>query len=120
MKHDKKKDKKHSKTLDEIFSKEYKEHLTIPNYRIGVKKDQVMGDMNLDKALAKYMFYSELTTRKNPLKNLENIPEERLAKPGEEYRGPAPVGPNPKMREAILALSLSPHIVADKLKRVLP
>ena len=119
MKHDKK-DKKRSKTVDEMFSKEYKEHLTIPNYRVGVRKGEVVGDMNLDRALAKFLFASGLTYRRNPLKNLENIPEERLAKPGEEYRGPAPVGPNPKMREAILALSLSPHIVADKLKRVLP
>ena len=113
MKHD----KKHEMPEDK-FSKEYKERITVPNYRVGIKKGEVVGDMNLDRALAKYLFFGEMTTRKNPLKGLDRIPEQPLAKPGEDVRPPAPVGPNPMMREAILALSLSPHIVLPKIKHV--
>ena len=113
---------KHMKEVDDpskMMSREYKQKYTIPNYRIGIEQDEVVGDMDLDKAIFKYMFFGQLTTRKNPMKGLNKIPQQPLPKPGQDVRPPMPVGSNPKMREHILALSLSPHIVVDKLKRVM-
>lgn len=110
------KPKKHREPTEEIFSKEYKDKLTISNYKIGVKGGDPVGDMNMDKALQKYLFYSELTTQNNSKKDMSKLPKERLPKPGDDVRPPMPVGPSGMMRERILALSLAPSIVVSKLK----
>lgn len=77
------------------------EKFTIPLSKIGVKSGQVVGDIDLDSAIAKYMATHSVD-------------------PGDAPKRPVPVGETFSMRERILALSLSPDpLRLSKIKAVM-
>lgn len=75
-------------------------HGTIPLTKIGVRPGEVMGDMNLDIALSRYVATHSVD-------------------PGDAPRARVPVDKTLTMRERILMMSLSPDpLELSKIKRV--
>jgi hypothetical protein len=107
------------------------DRLVVNNAEIGVPEDKTVGDIDLEKALFKYLAGMKRQPTATPeSKDLGMASEgrrmrgikrrERMARLSEDSPDiAAPVAKDEKMRKSIVAMSLAPHVMTDKIKKVL-
>ena len=104
--------------------------LVVSNTEIGVPEDKTVGDIEIEKALFRYLAKNKdtITPQSKDLgmseyqgRRFRGIKRRaRLARLSEDSPDiAAPVAGEEKMRKAIVGMSLAPHVVTQRIKKVL-